>query len=672
MDEIYLAVAAATGVGFCIGSYTRHWFGRHERRIDKAARAIVEGMPGHGWSNDPEGRFTYVSPPALKYYGVEEKDIRLMERNPHGFHDAYVEMLAKLIHPDDLPGTLENWAETLSSGDPATYEYRLRRHDGVYRWHRLAVHPSRNETGTITAWYGTQIDIEDQKVAQLELQWRKQSLERLIDAVPVNIWTCTPSGDATYFSRRLQDLIGYSPDSFDPSEDLFRQSNNAIIHPDDVRAAEASLKNSLETGAPLSGRWRIRKADGSYIWTEQRAEAFKDVDGNIIEWIGLAIDIDEFKREEDAVRYREQELQLLIDTIPMMIWTAKYQDGPLFFSKPLLEYTGLGDIEGTKSTEAFSQQTMHDLIHPDDVTEIRAAFNRGFVSGEVMTVRYRFRRSDGVYRWVESRSASSLGKRGETMRRYGCLIDVHEEVEANSALQGIQERLVKASRASSLAELSAAIAHEVNQPLSAIVSNAEACRRWLSAVPPNVVRALGTADLMVKDAKDAAEVISCIRSLFQQVTVTRQPEKIEAVIKEVCGVFNNDPRAKIKVQTDFSVSAPDVMMDRVQIQQVLVNLIRNAIEATDVSGVCQSTVIVLTRMDAEGVVVEVRDQGTGLPSDKRVGQAFFTTKPGGTGMGLVICRSIVEAHGGKLESHPNRPRGTTFLFTIPTGSSVAS
>ncbi|RYE61587.1 MAG: PAS domain S-box protein, partial [Oxalobacteraceae bacterium] len=350
---------AALAVGIAAGYFWQIWSNRHERRIDNHARAIVEGMPGHGWSNDPSGRFTYVSPPALRYYGLEDRFIKMSDFRQGRFHEAYAEMLSKIIHPDDLQGTLDHWGETLRQGTPATYEYRLRRYDGVYLWHRLAVHPARDGNGNITAWYGTQIDIEDQKVAELALRRREQELQKLVEALPANIWACDLDGHVTHFSKRLEKFFGCQLEDIPYVERRVSRANPGLIHPEDAGLAEDLLNHSLATGQPLSGRYRMRRADGVYRWTEQRGELLRDRDGNPVQWYGVAIDIDDLKREEDALRYREQELRLLVDTIPMMIWTVGHDQGTTYFNKPLLEFTGISpdkgeDTRGIDATRAMA------------------------------------------------------------------------------------------------------------------------------------------------------------------------------------------------------------------------------------------------------------------------------------------------------------------------------
>ncbi|WP_312948468.1 PAS domain-containing protein [Agrobacterium sp.] len=662
--SIILTAFSALTIGFTCGYYWRVWSNRKERVIDKHARAIVEGMPGHGWSNDPEGKFIYVSPPALRYYGLEDSFIKMSGYDPDRFHDAYAEMLGNIIHPDDLQGTLDHWAVTLKSGTPATYEYRLRRHDGVYLWHRLAVHPSRDANGDITAWYGTQIDIEDQKVAELALRKRETELQVLIDALPVNIWCCDLNGYVTHFSKRLQDFFGCQLDDIPFEERRVSRANPGLIHPDDAGLAEDLINDSIATGKPLSGRYRMRRNDGTYRWTEQRGELLRDVDGNPVQWYGVAIDIDELKREEDELRYREQELRLLVDAIPMMIWTVGNEKGITYFNKHLLKFTGIAPDSGDDFRGLDATRAMTELVHPDDLQTLAKLYEENPGYDSVVISRFRLLRADGVYRWVEGRYAGLMDETG--LRQYGFLIDVEDEVQSQDTLRNMHEKLGEASRAASLAELAASIAHEINQPLTAVLSNADACRRWLARVPPNFERALSSADAMAENAKDAADIVSSIRALFRRTQRQRVVESPNAVIEEVTRVMGlSAAGSRIGIVTDLDKKLPSVAMDRVQIQQVLVNLIRNALEAVDAGNLAVTPILVQSKQDRGRIVIEVIDQGIGLPLDEKVTQAFFSTKERGMGMGLAICESVIEAHKGEFWHRQNKPRGTLFGFSLP-------
>ncbi|MET0314655.1 MAG: ATP-binding protein [Hansschlegelia sp.] len=247
------------------------------------------------------------------------------------------------------------------------------------------------------------------------------------------------------------------------------------------------------------------------------------------------------------------------------------------------------------------------------------------------------------------------------------LLDIEDEVRVQDALRLAHDKLARASQAASLAELSASIAHEVNQPLAAIVANAYACQRWLSAVPPNPDRARITAERIVRDANSAAEVISRIRALFRQTEQSRTPTNVNHVICEVRALMADELSARdIIVETDLDRALPPVFIDRVQIQQVVVNLIRNGIDAMEAIPDDQKHLRIVSRREGPNMVrVEVQDRGLGVGQPDRIFDPFYTTKQHGMGMGLAICRSIVDAHGGRIWARADDPQGTTLAFTVP-------
>jgi C4-dicarboxylate-specific signal transduction histidine kinase len=277
-----------------------------------------------------------------------------------------------------------------------------------------------------------------------------------------------------------------------------------------------------------------------------------------------------------------------------------------------------------------------------------------------------------VYRWVDARSEPLRDEGGAISHWYAISIDIDEEVQAQEVLRQAHAKLTQATRAASLAELSASIAHEVNQPLAALVADALACQRWLSAEPPNLERAKITVERLVRDANSAADVVNRIRALFNQSMRKRISATLTAVVAEVGNLMTEEAtRRRVRMDIDAAPDLPPVAFDRVQIQQVLVNLIRNGIEAMD--SIPDERVLALRlRRQGEVIQIEISDRGHGVEFPDKVFEPFFTTKEHGMGMGLAICRSIVESHGGRLWAEKNAPHGAKFLFTLPVNEKGAS
>jgi PAS domain S-box-containing protein len=749
-----------------------------------AARAlqIIESMPTFAWSADSSGRFTYVSPSALAYLGAPHEDL-----NPSPGGDEFG--WRQVVHPDDYERVAARWRRCLQTGENYDGEQRLRRADGVYRWFRNLGRPSRDSQGRIAEWYGTAIDIDEQKQAEAALRARERELSQLVDMVPSHLWRLAQDGEPIFFNTRMVDFIGLDVvDTDNPGVSRLEMIIENTIHPDDAAAFREVLSNCLATGESFVLRYRLRRADGVYRWMSSRAEPMRDEGGRIIQWYGLCHDIDDQVHAEEALRRSERQLQQLIDTVPAVIWCTTPEGTPCYLNKWATDVTGLTvkDLiasDGSRSLtvvhpddrETFDQALarsfktgtsfegryrqrradgsyrwaesraeplrddsgnivqwygatvdVHDLVtaqealrdrerelsllvdmipshlwrvapggettlvnrhmveffgddwkmkwdtaidtivHPDDLKQVLEEFGRCLRTGDHFSMQYRLRRVDGVYRWMSGRAEPMLGENGQILQWFGLCHDIDDQVHAEEALRRASDKLARAAQAASLAELSASIAHEVTQPLAAIVTNSEACHNWLSAEPPNLERAKITAARITRDANSAADVVSRIRALFRQVPQSRSPDDINLMITEVCRLMADEIATKgINIETNLEQELPSVAIDRVQIQQVLVNLIRNGIEAMDaVIDGGRPLQIRTCRDGVDAIRVEVRDAGTGFEDSDRVFEPFCTTKQQGMGMGLAICRSIVEAHGGRLWTVNNETRGATVAFTL--------
>jgi signal transduction histidine kinase len=251
---------------------------------------------------------------------------------------------------------------------------------------------------------------------------------------------------------------------------------------------------------------------------------------------------------------------------------------------------------------------------------------------------------------------------------------IESKRRSEEALRRSQAQLSRATRFATVAELAASIAHEISQPLSAVVANGLACMQWLSAEPPNVTNAKVAAERIVRDGKDAGEIVSRIRALFRKTALEKVDLNINGVIGEVLRLIRKEVVEKrIAIETDLEKRLPPVPGDRVQLQQVIFNLVLNGIEAMETVTDRPRRLLIRSKMqNADSILVEIRDYGTGLADSERIYEAFYTTKEKGMGMGLSICRSIVEAHGGRLGTAPSQGPGTTFVFTLPLNSKASS
>jgi signal transduction histidine kinase len=269
-------------------------------------------------------------------------------------------------------------------------------------------------------------------------------------------------------------------------------------------------------------------------------------------------------------------------------------------------------------------------------------------------------------------------RRGEladarVMQFFGLDVDIDDTAKLAEALRDAQEKLAQASRIAAVAELSASIAHEINQPLQAVVAHGRACLRWLRAEPPNIEQARLSAEHVVRDGNAAADVVSRVRALFKHTAPEMVELDINKLILQACTLMADDiQRNAVSLETTLAEDVPKLRADAVQIQQVLVNLVRNAIEALAATTERPRLLLIRSRRDGQSVVIDVEDRGTGFADFEKIFEPFFTTKQTGMGIGLAICRTIVEAHAGRIWAVRNEVRGVTFSFSLPIGSANAT
>jgi PAS domain S-box-containing protein len=358
----------------------------------------------------------------------------------------------------------------------------------------------------------------------------------------------------------------------------------------------------------------------------------------------------------------EDRLRLVIDTIPAYAWSARPDGSVDFINQRFLEFTG-------RSKEDIQGWGWSSLVHPDDLTGYVGEWQAAVATGEPMEIEARVRRMDGDYPWLLIRNVPLRDELGNIVNWYGTAIDIEERKRAEEALREAQSDLARVSRVTTMGELTASLAHEVNQPIAAAVTSANSCLHWLAGDVPNLDKARAAAERIVNDGTRAAEIISRIRLLFQKGSLQQELVDVNEIIEEMIVLLRSEAtRYSMSVRTELAADLPPVTGDRVQLQQVMMNLMVNGIDAMKAVDGTRELVIKSQRVENERVLVSVSDTGVGLPQQHadQIFNAFFTTKPRGTGMGLRICRSIVESHGGRLWAASNSPRGASFHFALST------
>ena len=478
----------------------------------------------------------------------------------------------------------------------------------------------------------------------------------IVDNIPGLVALLSATGYVEVVNRQLLEYFGQT------LEELRQWGTNGTVHPDDLPHVVEVFTKSIASGTPYEIVQRLRRGDGVYRWIQNSGFPLRDTKGQIARWCVLLTDIDDRKRAEAELR-------------------RAYNS---FADAQRLSKTGsfITDLVGDDhnwSEEAYrifefepatkvTVQRVRDVIHPDDLPAFESVIARGMTG---VNVNFAFRIVTGSGAAKHVRGVAHVVERVAGRPMFvGALQDVTETKVAEEALNRAGAELAHVSRITTLSALTASIAHEVNQPLSGIITNAGTCLRMLDAIPPNIDGARETARRTIRDGNRASDVVARLRALFSKREFTLEPLDLNEAAREVMALTSNDlQRNRIALHSELAEDLPVVTGDRVQLQQVILNLLRNASDAmVDVDNRPRELVIRTEREDGSRVRLTVRDAGVGLApqSLESLFDAFYTTKSGGMGIGLFVSRSIIERHHGRLWAEPNDAGpGATFSFSIP-------
>jgi PAS domain S-box-containing protein len=489
------------------------------------------------------------------------------------------------------------------------------------------------------------------------LQKSEDRLRLVIDTIPAHVWSARPDGSVDFINQRFLESTGLS------IKDLLGWGWGSVVHPDDLARYVDEWHAALAAGQPMESEVRVRRADGDYRSLLVRNVPLRDELGNIVKWYGTAIDIEDRKRAEGALRKSEEQWRDVFENNPTMYFIVDAA-GTVIAVNPF------GADQLGYNADELVGQPVFDVIPDSDREAVRRNIVLCFGQlGRAKTWEARKVRKDGTMLRVRE-TAKAVPRVDGPVLLIACE-DITEQRRAAEALRQAQVDLAHVNRVTTMGELTASLAHEINQPIAAAVTNANTCVRWLAANPPNLEEARAAAMRIVKDGRRAGEIISRIRLLFKKGASDRELVDVNEIVREMIVLLRSETiRYNVSVRAELDADLPHVMGDRVQLQQVTMNLMVNAIDAMkEVNGMRELTVHSCLA-ENEQLLVSVSDTGVGLPTVQmdQIFNAFFTTKPHGTGMGLRISRSIVESHGGRLWAADNSPRGASFYFTLPTKS----
>jgi PAS domain S-box-containing protein len=596
--------------------------------------------------------------PGSGEHAWSDETYRIFEYDPA--EKVTLDKIMDRVHPEDRNSALQLVERASTSGGAIDSENRLLFPDGRVKYVRILARPLGTASDDLE-FNGAVIDITEAKRAEEKIRLNERELTTLVEAIPAYVGTNLPDGSVDFMSQSWLDYTGFS------REQGMGWGWGSAIHPEDFDRVLTNWRAGVAAGVPVEHELRCRRADGTYHWFLYRGLPLRDDRGSVVKWYGTLMNIDALKETEGALQMREQELVGIVETIPSMLWSASPAGEVTYINQRFLDYCGV-------NFEEYDHRGWASFLHPDDQVESAKAFSRAIKTGESYNVTYRVRRADGEYRWQQTRAEPLRDPDGKIIQWYGLSIDIDERKRAEDHLRDTSIKLTKASRLATVAELAGSIAHELNQPLMSILANAQAAKRWLHAAPPNMTEVNSSIERVVRDARAADETMQHIRALFKQESFDKIDVNIPDIIREVVRIVQEDPKKRdVLIKCHFEESLPAVPVDQIQIQQVFINLIVNAIEALE--GQQSAPLIVLRAVtDSNGMLIQVIDNGPGVDDPERIFDAFVTTKEKGMGIGLAVSRSIVEAHGGRLWAENNKPGGATFNVALqlsPASSTTA-
>ncbi len=573
----------------------------------------------------------------------------------------------ELVYPDDRPIQKQALEDALAKRRPYDVEFRIVRPDGDVRHVHVRDKMVFNETGRPIRMFGTVQDITERKQAEELLKAREQEIRAIVEHSPDPIVRFDRDMRRTYVNPAFIRANGGRQESL-----LGRRVGSAVrdgavnATAEEVGILERSLKTVFDTGHPLDfeGSWPLPNGRRNFAI---HLEPEFDAHGQLTSVLSIGRDITERKCAEEAVRESQQLLQQVLATLPVGVAVTNYSGDIILTNAEAKRIWGNMIVSG-RDRWSQSKGVWHDsgrTVGPEEWASSRA-LTRGVTSiNELIDIEA----FDGRQKIIRNSSAPI---RNGDERIVGAVIvneDVTEQKKSEEKLRQAELELARIARLTIMGELTASIAHEVNQPLAAVVTNANAALRWLALSPPNLDETRQAVQRIAGDGTRASEVIRRIRELMKKSGPARRPVNLNNLVQETIVLIQPELKSKrVSLKTELAPELPLVPADFVQVQQVLLNLIVNAIDSLSAEPDRVRMLWVRTDLPEPDVVqVAVQDTGVGFDpqENERLFEPFYTTKSGGLGMGLAISRSIVEAHGGRLWATPNNAHGATFQFTLP-------
>jgi PAS domain S-box-containing protein len=657
-------------------SYPRNWEQKEERLFQEMGRRLEDALTSLLMFRNlrhSEAKLEEAQRIAHVAHGEQDFDVDRIALSEEGYRILGLQpqeraltlaQFQERVHPDDREIRVRAVAAAMRGGNRYDVEYRVVRPSGEVRIVHSQGDITRDDSGRARRTFGTIQDVTERRQEQEALQQREQELRKVQRLAQVGSWQWEPGIDLITWSEETYRIFGYAPNLPAPSY----KEHSRLFTAESWGRLQRVVNEALRAETPYAIDLETVRADGTTGWLTARGEARQDNTGRVVRLRGTMQDITERKRAEEALRRSEAYLadaqklsrtgSFAVNVTPLEITHSSDEHSRLY---------GFDAEKGVPSSEQFQQR-----MHPEDRDRVVAVFNRAVAQRTDYEVEFRMLLPDGAIRYAHGVGHPVFNSAGDLVEYVGTVMDVSDRRRSEQERERLRQAeadLTHISRVTTMGELTASLAHEITQPIAAALTNANACRRWLTRDLPDLDEARQAALRVAKDLGRASDIISRIRLLFKKSAPKRELVDVNEVIRDMIVLLSDAAnRFSISIRPDVADALPKVMADRVQLQQVLMNLMLNGIDAMrDMNGAGELTVKSQRGGDGE-LLISVSDTGVGLPLERadQIFNAFFSTKPHGTGMGLPISRSIVEAHGGRLWAAPNSGRGATFQFTLPS------
>ena len=614
----------------------------HQERLSLATECAGVGL----WSRHIESNVIWGTPRLREMFEVApgEKLTR--------------ESFARKMHPDDREQARLAMQRAMETGEEMRVQFRIVMSDGSVRWISARGRRLYDATGQPEWFMGAAIDQTERVQAEHLLRQSEERLRLVLEANSEGVWDWNILKGQTYFSGRYAEMLGYAVEELSTESACWKN----LVHPEDYPMVYQALQEHIAYQKDFCVEFRMKHKTGGWCWVLSRGTVVeRDTEGRALRMVGTHLDITRRKEAETLAQESERRFLLMANAAPVLIWAAGPDKACTFVNTPWLDFTG-------RTLEQELGQGWIECIHPDDREGVCKAYLEAFEVRRPCSLEYRLRRYDGQYRWISDHGVARYDSEQNFAGYIGSCVDITERKQAEAEAQHARQQLAHVGRVSTLGELAGSLAHELNQPLTSILSNAQAGLRFMNSRKPDQKELRSILEDIAEQDQRAGEVISRMRTLMKKGEAQMLPLDLNFVIREVLGLMRMELMFReVTLTTHLLPHLPLIRGDRIQLQQVMLNLAMNACESMNSKHASKHKLTIQTEpLGTSHVQVTVTDAGPGFPKEMldKPFEPFHTTKPHGLGLGLPICRSIISAHGGRISLANNREGGATVRFAL--------